>query len=123
MTPYIAAGLYSKDLKRFKFRSNNKITGTVKEEIILEVVSRHFKLDKFDILSKVRKRIFTEPRHIVIYFIKAYTTLSLKEIGRFMNRDHASVIYAIDTCNNLSETNPAFREKMLSVQLEIDLSI
>ena len=68
----------------------------VRIEDILRIVSRHFKVNRTDLLSARRSRDVVRPRQIAMYLAKALTSRSLPEIGRrFGGRDHTTVLHSV----------------------------
>lgn len=71
-------------------------------KIIITTVCRYFGVDPLHVTKKVRKREIVLCRQVAMYFIKKYTLLSLKTIGRdiFKGKDHTTVIYSIRTISD-----------------------
>jgi chromosomal replication initiator protein len=68
----------------------------VRIEDILRIVSRHFKVQRNDLLSSRRSRDVVRPRQIAMYLAKSLTSRSLPEIGRrFGGRDHTTVLHSV----------------------------
>jgi chromosomal replication initiator protein len=66
------------------------------------------------ILEKNRKRDIVEARQVAMYLAKRNTRESLSAIGRHIGgKDHATVIHACKTVDNLLETNRDYRNKWL----------
>lgn len=64
------------------------------------------------ITAKSRKREITEKRQIVMCWLKNNTKKSLREIGILMgNHDHATVLHAVKTYNDLYRTDVEFTKK------------
>ena len=61
---------------------------------ILDVATQ-FKLSSEDLSSKSRKKAFTFPRQVSMYFSRKYTEKGLGEIGKAFNRDHSTVVHSI----------------------------
>ena len=64
-----------------------------------------------DLKSKSRMRDFIIPRHRYCYYAKLYSKQSLSTIGRFINRDHSTVINAVANIEGLMSTDEGFREE------------
>ena len=84
------------------------------EEISIEkiqrVISDYFDITIEAIQSKTRKRDIVQARQMVMYFAKKYTKNSLSTIGEQIGkRDHATVLHACKTIDNLAETDKNFR--------------
>lgn len=92
-------------------------------EYIQKVVCDYFELPIEILKSKTRKREVVQARQIAMYFSKKMTKSSLANIGAHCGgKDHATVLHACRTVNNLSETDKQFKgyledlEKKLSIQ-------
>jgi len=91
-------------------------------DYIQKVVCDYFDLPIELLKSKTRKREVVQARQIAMYFAKRMTKSSLASIGAHCGgKDHATVLHACRTVNNLQETDKQFRgyledlEKKLSV--------
>ncbi len=91
-----------------KFIKNTKKEVSI--DYIQKVVSKYFKMDVTTLQSKTRKRHIVQARQLAMYFAKRLTKASLTSIGsQIGSRDHATVLHACKTVNNLSETDRQFR--------------
>ncbi|MDR2039938.1 MAG: chromosomal replication initiator protein DnaA [Bacteroidales bacterium] len=95
----------------------NKLIKHTRPEIsidyILQVVSDYFHLDEENILSNTRKREIVQARQVAMYLSKQFTKTSLKSIGAQLgNKDHATVLHACRTVNNLIETDRRFKTQI-----------
>jgi chromosomal replication initiator protein len=97
------------DLELAKKTLNHIVSDSEKEvniDTIISVVTEHFQVRIADLKSKSRLRNIVIPRQIAMYLTKELTTLSLKSIGyHFGGRDHSTVIHAIQTINDLMDTD------------------
>lgn len=81
-----------------------------------DFVAESFGVTVDDMKKPSRKRTWTEARQFAMWYRKKYTKEHLKSIGkRYGGRDHATVIHAAKTVNNLIETSPEFKEKAQNV--------
>lgn len=79
-------------------------------DYIQKIVSDYFNLPVELMTSKTRKREIVQARQISMYFSKKLTKESLATIGLHCgNKDHATVLHACRTVNNLLETDKQFR--------------
>lgn len=92
-------------------------------DYIQKVVCDYFDLPIELLKSKTRKREVVQARQIAMYFAKKMTKSSLANIGMHCGgKDHATVLHACRTVNNLNETDKQFKryledlEKKLSIQ-------
>src|SRR5699024_5652362 len=92
----------------------NYVKNTKKEvsiEYIQKVVSDYFQMDVATLQSKTRKRHIVQARQLAMFFSKKLTKASLASIGsQIGKRDHATVLHACKTVNNLSSTDKQFRK-------------
>lgn len=80
-------------------------------EYIQKVVCAFFNIPVEMINSKTRKREIVQARQLSMYFSKKHTKSSLASIGLHCgNKDHATVLHACRTVNNLVETDKEFRQ-------------
>ena len=97
------------DLELAKRTLNHIVSESEKEvniDSIIAVVTEHFQVRIADLKSKSRLRNIVIPRQIAMYLTKELTNLSLKSIGyHFGGRDHSTVIHAIQTVNDLMDTD------------------
>ncbi len=92
---------------------DNFIKNTNKEisiDYIQKVVSEYFGLTIDQMNSKTRKRNIVQARQLSMYFAKQHTKASLTSIGlQCGNKDHATVLHACKTVQNLIDTDKEFR--------------
>jgi chromosomal replication initiator protein len=81
-------------------------------EIVRKVCS-YLKVRVESLNLPTRKREIVEARQISMYFSKQKTKDSLQKIGNEIGgKDHATVLHACKTVNNLMETDKKFRDKI-----------
>ena len=68
--------------------------GQITLEYIKNNVEEFFSVD---LLCKSNKREFLYPRVIFSYIARTYTKKSYEEIGRFINKNHASILNNVKT--------------------------
>jgi chromosomal replication initiator protein len=79
-------------------------------DYIQKVVCDYFNIPLNMIGSKTRKREIVQVRQIAMYFAKQLTKASLSSIGtKIGNKDHATVLHACKTVNNLIDTDKRFK--------------
>ena len=92
-----------------KFVKNTKREVSI--DYIQKVVSDYFEMDVATLQSKTRKRHIVQARQLAMFFAKKYTKASLASIGsQIGKRDHATVLHACKTVDNLAETDKQFRK-------------
>lgn len=89
----------------------------VRIDDIQRTVSKHYGVNRGDLLSGRRNRSIVRPRQIGMYLCKQLTARSLPEIGRrFGNRDHTTVLHAIRKIEQLMTDDAQMREEIELLQ-------
>ena len=92
-----------------KFVKNTKREVSI--DYIQKVVSDYFEMDVSTLQSKTRKRHIVQARQLAMFFAKKFTKASLASIGtQIGKRDHATVLHACKTVDNLAETDKQFKK-------------
>jgi len=104
----------------------NKFVKNTKREVsidyIQKVVSEYFQMDISTLQSKTRKRHIVQARQLAMYFAKKFTKASLASIGsQIGKRDHATVLHACKTVDNLSFTDKQFRKYVEDLNHKLSL--
>ena len=63
-------------------------------EDVKTVVCRYFKVEPPLLESKSRKKIHAFPRSVFVYLCRQLTSLTVEQIGRSLNRNHSTILYA-----------------------------
>jgi chromosomal replication initiator protein len=101
-----------------KFVKNT--TREISIDFIQIVVSDYFNLPLDLLKSKTRKREVVQARQIAMFFAKSMTKSSLASIGlQCGGKDHATVLHACRTVNNLLETDKKFRVYIDEIEKKI----
>lgn len=103
-----------------------KFVKNIKREIsidyIQKVVSDYFQLDVDTLQSKTRKRHVVQARQLAMFFAKKFTKASLANIGsQIGDRDHATVLHACKTVDNLVSTDKQFRKFVEDIHKKLSL--
>ncbi|MFZ4612842.1 MAG: chromosomal replication initiator protein DnaA [Bacteroidia bacterium] len=89
-------------------------------DFIQKIVSDYFQLPIELMKSKTRKREVVQARQIAMYFSKSLTKASLASIGAHCGgKDHATVLHACRTVNNLMETDKRFKIYIEEIEKKI----
>lgn len=79
-------------------------------EFIIDQVEKYYNLSKGSLVSKSRKKEISTARHLAIYLAKELTNTTLKVIGqKFGNRDHTTILHAINVTEKNLLINEAIR--------------
>lgn len=91
-------------------------------DYIQKTVSEYFKVTIDQLKDKTRKKEIVMARQLAMYFSKEYTQLSLKTIGyHFGGRDHSTVIHAVQTVNDLYDTDNTFKRSVDDLRKKLKL--
>ncbi|MEP7169004.1 MAG: chromosomal replication initiator protein DnaA [Bacteroidota bacterium] len=92
-------------------------------DYIQKVVCDYFELPLELLKSNTRKREVVQARQLAMYFSKSLTKSSLSNIGIHCGgKDHATVLHACRTVNNLMETDKKFKTYVTDIQKRISVS-
>ena len=102
------------------------VKNTVREvsiDYIQKVVCEYFDIPIEIMKSKTRKREIVQCRQLAMYFSKQMTKNSLAMIGKHCgNKDHATVLHACKTVNNLADTDKRFKGYISDIEKKLTLS-
>lgn len=103
-----------------KFVKNTKREVSI--DYIQKVVSDYFQMDVDTLQSKTRKRHIVQARQLAMFFAKKMTKASLASIGsQIGKRDHATVLHACKTVDNLSSTDKQFRKYVEDISKKLSV--
>ncbi len=103
----------------------NKLVKNSKREITIDFIEKtvcdYFNMSVNIINSKTRKREIVQARQIAMYFAKSLTKQSLATIGaKIGGKDHATVLHACKTVNNLIDTDKRFQVYITEIEKKLD---
>jgi chromosomal replication initiator protein len=102
------------------------VKNTVREvsiDYIQKVVCDYFDIPIETMKSKTRKREIVQCRQLAMFFSKQMTKNSLAMIGKHCgNKDHATVLHACKTVNNLADTDKRFKGYISDIKKKLTLS-
>lgn len=81
-------------------------------EKIIQVVCDHFGLNADHLKSSCRDKELVHARHVIFYFLRKHTSISLKNAGRIFNRDHTTVLHGLDKLSDIMDTEPAVKAEV-----------
>jgi|TARA_B110000908_G_C10138147_1_gene395464 chromosomal replication initiation ATPase DnaA len=80
--------------------------GKLKKETILKAICIELEMDFKEVKSrKTREKEFAYARHLYAYFCRNYTNESFESIGKFINKNHATIIHSNKTIENWIEVD------------------
>ena len=104
----------------------DKLIKSTKREIsidyIQKVVCNYYNIGLDMLQSKTRKREIVQARQVAMFFSKSLTKSSLATIGsQIGGKDHATVLHACKTVNNLIETDKRFRLQVDEIEKKLKM--
>jgi chromosomal replication initiator protein len=85
-------------------------------------VAEHYNIRLTEMASARRSRAVARPRQVAMYLAKQLTSRSLPEIGRrFGNRDHTTVLHAVNKITELMGEDPAFAEDVTLLRKMLEM--
>ncbi|MDR0661480.1 MAG: chromosomal replication initiator protein DnaA [Prevotellaceae bacterium] len=104
-----------------------KLVSSVQKEVsiteIQKSVCSYFGLSTEAMTSKTRKREIVQARQIAMYFCRSLTKTSLASIGaQIGGKDHATVLHACKTVEDLVETDKLFRQHVTEIEKRIRIN-
>lgn len=95
---------------------------------IKAIVADYYNVTGEDMTSQSRRREFVVARQTAMYFccellMTGDNPATLKKIGlAFGGRDHSTVIYAVNTVNDLIDTDISYKAEVLEIKMKINSS-
>lgn len=86
---------------------------------IFAAVEKKYNVKKSELSGKSRVKEIANARHIAIYLIRSITEMSLPNIGKLFNRDHATVMSSIDNVESRISSSPQFEAEINEIIKEI----
>jgi chromosomal replication initiator protein len=90
------------------------------EDVIIEEVTKYFKVSLEELKRRSRKREIVEPRQIAMYLLIRNTKLTRKQVANMFNKEcHSTVIHAINAVENNMFYEDT-RRKVEDIQKRVD---
>lgn len=85
----------------------------VTAEEVMSLITGDFAITARELIGKSRTQSVSLPRQIAMYLLREHTENSLEDIGKiFGNRDHTTVIYAVNKIRERSQKDRMFKETL-----------
>ncbi len=110
----LSGGVVEMDMVREVVGDIAGISRALTTTLIGEMISREYKVSYIDMQSRSRKKVITFPRQVAMYLGRKHTEESLSDIGKTFNRNHATVLHAINVITKLCRSDTS-----VSRQIEI----
>ena len=112
----IAWGNYSRKNSERKFSAP-------KMRLIIKAVCEHYHIKPYELNEDIRSHNYVRARHMTFYLARTMTNASFPQIGKFLNKDHTTVINgyqrmrsAISKSDETRELVDCLKSKLSSIQ-------
>ena len=92
---------------------NQPVSVTI--EKIIDSVSNSFGVTSSDIKSDKRQADITQARQAAMYIIKEITDLTLKDIGGYFGKNHATVLHSVKQCKEKMDEAPNYKSTVNNI--------
>lgn len=83
----------------------------------IDTVCNYYQVGKRLILGNSRARQIARPRQMLMYLLRTQFGIAFEEVGRLVgNRDHSTVMHAVNKITQLATTDVHIREDMLKIK-------
>ncbi len=81
-------------------------------EDINNLVCRYFRIEPQLLKSKSRKKIHSYPRNIYVYLCRHFTDATLEDIGKSIDRNHSTVLYASEVVEHKMKVDTVVKNQV-----------
>jgi len=89
-------------------------------EEIAKTAALYFEVSLNDLKSKSRDQKYTHPRHIAMYVAYENFSNTFKEIGNFFNRDHSSVVSAVEKIRTYIKSDTQLSKDISNIEEKLN---
>jgi chromosomal replication initiator protein len=93
---------------------------TITVDEIKKLVCQYFKVASSMLRSKSRKKIHTYPRNIFAYLCRHYTDETLENIGRSIDRNHSTVLYASEVIEQKIKVDHKVKKQVTFLEKKLE---
>lgn len=99
--------------------ANSESEPMLSVDTIKAIVSQYYDIKLEDIDGPRRTKSVADARQIAMYFSRELLNETLKSIGQKFERDHTTVIHAIEKVEKLYNENPAFKKQLDEIEIRL----
>ncbi len=96
---------------------------TEQETITMQSIEKHvcqyFKIEPHVLRSKSRKKIHSYPRNVYVYLCRQYTDATLEDIGKSINRNHSTALYASEVIEHKIKIDNKVKSQLSFLQQKL----
>lgn len=96
-----------------------KSVGNISIDKIMEIVAVYYDLTVLDIRGKKRTQSIAIARQIAMYLSTQYTRLSTTQIGKYFNKEHATIIHAATKIKKSMEEDKKLKSEIINIENRI----
>jgi chromosomal replication initiator protein len=100
------------DLAREVLLSHCSEQSCATAEDIRNLVCQYFKVEPHMLESKSRKKIHSYPRNVYVYLCRQHTGMTVEDIGKTLNRNHSTVLYASEMIEHKMKVDKKVRNQV-----------
>lgn len=94
---------------KYKFRQHMHMNDTDKVNLMIHLLSEKLGIATGELLSQKRTRELVWTRFVIMNYMRRVLRMSLTAIGKYLDRDHSTVIYGIEQYDNLRYSDKEFK--------------
>lgn len=83
---------------------------------LITAVSKYYSIGKRMLLGSSRARPVARPRQVLMYLLRTQLSLPLEEVGRLVERDHTTVMHAVEKITHLASMDMQIREDIQGIK-------
>lgn len=96
-----------------------KAVGSISIDKIMEIVANYYDLTVLDIRGKKRTQSIAIARQIAMYLSTQYTRLSTTQIGKYFNKEHATILHAAKTIKKRMDIDKKLKSEVINIENRI----
>ena len=119
----LVRAIHENPIPELKWRTINGEIESLNEQRVskmMKVVCNLTQVDWSELKGKSRKREINDIRQTSMWIIRKGTSLSFANIGNIFNRHHATVLHAVESVENLIQTDRMYRGHVQQILNHID---
>jgi chromosomal replication initiator protein len=95
-------------MEAIKCHVNEPISKSIDD--IMSLLCQYFNLNVDILASRSRKKVHAYPRNLYAYLCRQHTDATLEEIGKSINRNHSTVLYASEVIASKMKTDRSIKK-------------
>ncbi len=88
-------------------------------EMIMNAVCAHYKLKAKEIRGTSKARMYAQPRQIAMYMMRQYTSLGVREIASFFQKDHSTVVHSCKKIELDIDSDPELKTAVEAIKMQL----